>query len=105
MIRMAPTEGPNNMNVSASAAGFNAGEANIIVTAGASRDEFSYTAAKMGATQHEQSINGAPAKPARNWLTAERVEKILFQMSGETYARTAALIRMPNTKAGQITTR
>jgi len=61
------------MNVRINAAGFSAGAASINPSDGPSRAERSYTLVKIGATQQEQSINGAPASPA---IACDRSERL-----------------------------
>src|SRR5947207_609835 len=100
--RAAATFGANNMNVSTSAAGFNAGEASITANDGASRADRSYTAVKTDATQHEHNISGAPAAADMNCALSGLPRSGRTNQSAGTKALTAALIKMPNTSAGQI---
>ena len=101
--RAAATLGAKSRNVRTSAAGFSDGDASIIASDGPSREERSYIALKTGATQQEQSISGAPATPAATCARRGLRLNIWANHSGGTKARTAAPIKMPNVKAGQIT--
>jgi len=80
-----------------------AGAASINPSDGPSRAERSYTPVKIGATQQEHNINGAPASPANTCERIERLPNKRDNHSGETNVLTAALMRMPKTSAGQIT--
>src|SRR5437879_13637734 len=91
------------MKVRISAAGLSAGAASINPIDGPSRAERSYTPVKIGATQQEHSINGAPASPANTCERSERLPNKRDNHCGETNVLTAALMRMPKTSAGQIT--
>src|SRR5690242_21907822 len=86
------------MNVSISAAGFNAGAASISARDGASFDERSYMPENTGATQHEQSISGAPANPAASCDRAPPRARLRVSQLGGSSTRTAPLIRTPNNK-------
>jgi len=56
----------NSMKVRTRAAGLSDGTESISASDGARRDESRYTVEKIGATQHEQSIKGEPARPPVN---------------------------------------
>ena len=95
--------GANNMNVSISAAGFNAGAASITANDGPNFDDRSYIPENTGATQHEQSIKGAPASPAASCDRTRPRLTLCDNQRGGSSTRTAPLIRMPNSSAGQMT--
>src|SRR6266404_7305451 len=101
--RMAAIRESNSMNVNASAAGFNTGDASNSPSAGPNLPDVSATLVKTGATQHEHSIRGAPANPAVSCAVTGFLIAKPANQPGETKVRTAAPINTPKASAGQIT--
>ncbi len=93
------------MKVSASAAGFSDGEASIKAPAAPPRRVRSCTAAKTGATQHEQSMRGTPARPPTICDRREESPKRRATHAEGTTARTAAPMRTPKARAGHTIAR
>jgi hypothetical protein len=57
----------------------------------------------MGATQQEQSINGAPVAPAIICALSDPFPNARTSQRGDTNVVTAPLIRIPKNNAGQMT--
>ena len=69
---------------------------------GPNRDDRSYIPENTGAAQHEQSINGALASPATKCGRIRPRPRAWPNQRGGLSTRTAPLIRIPNSSAGQI---
>src|SRR2546430_1222262 len=91
----------NSRNEKVRAAGFKAGAARVNANDGPKRRLRRYTAGNIGATQQEHNIKGAPAAAAASCGLTRPCPNSVAKCRGETVAWTAALMRTPNTSAGQ----
>src|SRR5256885_17266962 len=91
----------NSRNEKVRAAGFKAGAARVNANDGPKRRLRRYTAGNIGATQQEHNIKGAPDADAASCGLTRHCPNSVAKCRGETVAWTAALMRTPNTSAGQ----